>query len=211
MITDMQMPGIDGDMLVREIRKLRIAAELPIIMLTSIGMDRPPEGLEINAYLHKPAKSAQLYQTIVNILHGEYRMDSEILPPVGLHELTGSLKLLVVEDNKVNQKVTLSMLKKLGYSADLAQDGVEAIQKAGSTFYDLILMDIQMPRMDGLEATRQLIKKYGVGPRPKIIGMTAHAATEERDQGLSAGMDDYLTKPIQLVRLRALLRDFTPC
>ena len=208
MITDMQMPGMDGDMLVREIRKLRSTSELPVIMLTSIGLDRPPEGLDINAYLHKPAKSAQLYRTVVNILHSENIPVNYTAPADKLPGATALLKLLVVEDNKVNQKVAISMIEKLGYSADLAQDGIEAIEKAAKNSYDLILMDIQMPRMDGLEATRKLIENYGARPRPKIIGMTAHAATEERDRGLAAGMDDYLTKPIQLVRLRELLRDF---
>ncbi len=97
------------------------------------------------------------------------------------------------------------MLEKLGYAADLAQDGIEAIEMVQKNEYDLILMDIQMPRMDGLAATEKIIKHFTGRKRPLIIGITAHAANEERERGLAAGMDDYLSKPIQLVKLKEML------
>jgi two-component system, sensor histidine kinase and response regulator len=206
LITDMQMPGMDGAMLVKEVRKTRSPAQLPIIMLTSIGQDKPDKTLRLDSYLNKPVKPAQLHQNITNILHGDggnyTAVDKTIHPPFA----GGTLRLLVVEDNKVNQTVALRMLQKLGFSADLAGDGQEALTKTEQTEYDLILMDIQMPGMNGLEATLAIREKYKEQKqRPLIIGMTAHAANEERERGLAAGMDDYLTKPIQLVKLKEVL------
>jgi two-component system, sensor histidine kinase and response regulator len=175
-------------------------------VLTSIGQDKPDKSLQLDSYLNKPVKPAQLHQNIANILHGDggnYTAAGEIIhPPFA----GGTLRLLVVEDNKVNQTVALRMLQKLGFSADLAGDGQEALTKTEQTEYDLILMDIQMPGMNGLEATRAIREKYKEQKqRPLIIGMTAHAANEERERGLAAGMDDYLTKPIQLVKLKEVL------
>jgi len=204
LITDMQMPVIDGNMLVAEIRKQLPAKELPIIMLTSIGIGKQDLHLGLAAYLVKPAKSAVLYQSISDILAGGPR-------PVAADEPctradASLLSLLVVEDNMLNQKVALRMLANLGYSADLARDGIEALEKIAAKVYDIVLMDVQMPRMDGLTATREIHKRFAGGKRPVIIGMTANAADEERSNGLTAGMDDYLTKPIQLVTLREMLR-----
>ncbi|HPR83571.1 MAG TPA: response regulator, partial [Pontiellaceae bacterium] len=198
MISDMQMPSMDGTMLIREVRKFRPAHELPIIVLTSIGLEKPAEAMDISSYLVKPVKPALLYQNIANILQGEGGNYSEAVAVSAAQAVASPLQLLVVEDNQLNQKVALRMLSKLGYSADLAQDGVEAVEMTAVKSYDIVLMDIQMPRMDGLEATRQICNRSSGGPRPFIIGMTAHAAGEERARGLDAGMDDYLVKPIQL-------------
>ncbi len=208
MISDMQMPEMDGAMLIREIRTRRSAAELPVIVLTSLGLERPDEALDISSYLTKPVKPAQLYQNISNILQGEGGNYTEVVSTVRAQAAASPLKLLVAEDNPVNQKVALRMLEKLGYQADLARDGIEALEMAQKNKYDIVLMDVQMPRMDGLTATEELIRFFGNGKRPRIVGMTAHAANEERERGLAAGMDDYLTKPIQLVRLKEMLENF---
>jgi CheY-like chemotaxis protein/nitrogen-specific signal transduction histidine kinase len=205
MITDMQMPLMDGITLIREVRKHRSAQELPIIMLTSIGTDMPDTALDISSYLVKPAKSSMLYQNIANILSGEDGNYSEVVPVSVSQATASSLNLLVVEDNLLNQKVALRMLAKLGYNADLAHDGVEALEMVGKKTYDIVLMDVQMPRMDGLTATKEITKQFTGKKRPIIIGMTAHAANEERTRGLEAGMDDYLIKPIQLVKLKEML------
>jgi CheY-like chemotaxis protein len=205
MITDMQMPKMDGNMLIRAVRKHRSATELPVIILTSLGLEKPDEALDISAYLTKPTKPAQLYQNISNILHGGDGNYTEVVATVRAHATARPLKILLVEDNLLNQKVAIKMLEKLGYAADLARDGIEALEMAKTNPYDLILMDIQMPRMGGLTATEELIKHFGDKKRPLIIGMTAHAANEERERGLAAGMDDYLTKPIQLVKLKEVL------
>jgi signal transduction histidine kinase/CheY-like chemotaxis protein len=205
MISDMQMPKMDGAMLIREVRTHRNTTELPIIVLTSLGLDRPDDALDISSYLTKPVKPAQLYQNISNILQGDDGNYAAVVSKVHAQAAASPLNILVVEDNLLNQKVALRMLEKLGYQADLARDGMEALEMAQKNEYDIILMDIQMPRMDGLAATEELIKRFGNGKRPLIIGMTAHAANEERDCGLAAGMDDYLTKPIQLVKLKEVL------
>ncbi len=205
MITDMQMPVMDGAMLVKEVRKLRPAGELPIIMLTSVGTGKQDEALDLSSYLVKPAKSAVLYQNIANILHGEGGNYTEVIAAASAHAAASPLNLLVVEDNMLNQKVALRMLANLGYKADLARDGIEALEKIDTKVYDIVLMDIQMPRMDGLTATREIHKRYIGKKRPVILGMTAHAAEEERTRGLKAGMDEYLAKPIQLVKLKEML------
>ena len=205
MITDMQMPVMDGAMLIREVRKLRSAQELPVIMLTSIGLGKPEAALDISSYLLKPAKPSMLYQNIAGILHGNGGNCTEPVSVSPAQSADGSLKLLVVEDNQLNQKVALRMLTKLGYHADLARDGMEALEMTAARVYDIILMDVQMPRLDGLSATRELRKRADGGKRPVIIGMTAHAAEEERVRGMAAGMDDYLVKPIQLVKLKEML------
>ncbi len=205
MITDMQMPGMDGNMLVREIRKTRPSHELPVIILTSIGQEKPKVSLDIAAVLSKPTKPTRLHQHIENVLHG--------LPAVGVPQVSISakpiekteIKILLVEDNPTNQKVATLMLKKLGYTSDLASDGLEALEKIEATAYDIVLMDIQMPNMDGLTATTEVKKRLEGKPCPRIIGMSAHAADEERDRGLAAGMDDYLTKPIQMIKLKEML------
>ena len=205
MITDMQMPGMDGAMLTREVRKHRTAPELPIIMLTSIGLEKPDEALEISSYLNKPSKPAQLYANISNILQGRNGNYPELMAGIQPGAKTIPLRLLVVEDNLLNQKVVLRMLDKLGFCADLARDGVEALEKIESAEYDVVLMDIQMPRMDGLTATKEIIRRFEGRKRPLVIGMSAHAAEEDRLGGLAAGMDDYMTKPVQIVKLKELL------
>ena len=205
MITDMQMPKMDGIMLIDEVRQHRTATELPIVVLTSLGLEKPDEALDIAAYLTKPVKPAQLYQNISNILHGEGGNYTEVITTTRTQAAASPLKILLAEDNLLNQKVALRMLEKLGYAADLARDGVEAVEMAEKNQYDLILMDVQMPRMDGLTATEEIIRTFCNRKRPLIIGMTAHAANEERERGLAAGMDDYLTKPIQLVKLKEIL------
>ena len=208
MISDMQMPKMDGTMLIGEVRKHRSSAELPIVVLTSLGLEAPDEALDISAYLTKPTKSAQLYQNISNILKGESGSYAELITTVHKHKAVGELDILLAEDNLVNQKVAMRMFNKLGYEIDIANDGVEALEMLDKKVYDLVLMDVQMPRMDGLTATKEIIKLFEGKKRPRIIGMTAHAANEERERGMAAGMDDYLTKPIQLIKLKELIRSF---
>ena len=207
MITDMQMPKMDGTMLIAEVRKHRNAKELPIIVLTSLGLGKPDASLDISAYLTKPTKPAQLYQNISAILSGDDGSYTELVSTIKKQDTARPLNILITEDNLLNQKVALRMLDKLGYKADVANDGVEAVEMVEKKAYDLILMDVQMPRMDGLTATKAITKHFQgtTIKRPLIVGMTAHAAKEERERGMAAGMDDYLTKPIQLVKLKGVL------
>ena len=205
MISDMQMPEMDGQMLIREVRRQRSARELPVIVLTSLGLAQTDSSLEISAWLVKPAKPMQLYQQISAILHAG-KSDSEPEEPVLDEADSGSLNILVVEDNKLNQKVALRLLEKLGYGADVANDGLEALEMTGQAHYDVVLMDIQMPRMDGLTATQEIRKQFKGERRPLIFAMTAHATREDSERGMAAGMDDYITKPIQLVKLKKMLQ-----
>lgn len=206
MITDMQMPDVDGEMLIRQTREYRSAKELPVIILSSMGLKKPAPSLEVSAVLSKPAKPGKLYQYISNALFNKApRQDHS-----GAAAVTGSagvsaLKILLVEDTPANQKVALLMLKKLGYAPDLAVDGEDALNKTAATTYGLIFMDIQMPKMDGLTATREIKKRDKKAPI--IIGMSAHASDEERANGLKAGMDHYMTKPIKLLILKEMLSE----
>ena len=117
------------------------------------------------------------------------------------------LRILLAEDNVVNQKLALRLLQQMGYRADLASNGVEAIKSVERQIYDVVLMDVQMPEMDGLEASRRITAKWQTGQRPRIVAMTANAMQGDREECLAAGMDDYVTKPIRVDALvEALLR-----
>ena len=115
------------------------------------------------------------------------------------------LRILMAEDNVINQQVALSFLERLGYRADVAANGVEAIRAVERQPYDVVFMDVQMPEMDGLEATRQICARWAAGERPRIVAMTANALAEDREACLAAGMDDYLAKPIRVEELVAAL------
>ena len=111
------------------------------------------------------------------------------------------MRILLAEDNVVNQKLALRILQQMGYRADLASNGLEAVDSVARQVYDVVLMDVQMPEMDGLDATRAICARWPVGERPRIIAMTANAMQGDREECLGAGMDDYLTKPIRVDRL----------
>ena len=115
------------------------------------------------------------------------------------------LRILLAEDNVVNQKLALRLLQQMGYRADLASNGIEAIESVQRQTYDVVLMDVQMPEMDGLEASRQINARWQPTQRPRIIAMTANAMQGDREMCLAAGMDDYLTKPIRVERLVEVL------
>jgi len=115
------------------------------------------------------------------------------------------LSILLAEDNAVNQKLALRILQRLGYRADVAGNGLEVLQALQRQKYDVVLMDVQMPEMDGLEATRQILQRWPEGKRPRIIAMTANVMKEDQDACAAAGMDDYLSKPIQVDALMAAL------
>jgi CheY-like chemotaxis protein len=119
------------------------------------------------------------------------------------------LRILLAEDNVVNQKLALRLLQQMGYRADLASNGLEAVESVQRQPYDVILMDVQMPEMDGLEASRQITARWKSGERPRIVAMTANAMQGDREMCLAAGMDDYLTKPIRVERLVEALNDVT--
>ena len=214
-ILDMQMPEMDGLMLARKIEHENGKIDLPVVMLSSLGR---PEGegqdVEFAACLTKPVKASSLYDVLVGLFIEEE--DAETPEPPKRRDESAfdsqmaerlPLQILLVEDNLVNQKLALHMLERLGYRADLAADGLEALEALERQTYDVVLMDVQMPGMDGLEATRRIRRAIAPKVQPCIIAMTANAMKEDREKCLAAGMDDYLSKPIRVTELVTALTE----
>src|SRR5512132_1578554 len=213
-ILDMEMPEMDGVTLAEEIGRYRDARALPLLLLTSLGSREGVWGrVEFAASLTKPIKPSQLYDTLMNVLGatpaGVQAAASREEPVERLAERV-PLRILVAEDNVVNQQLALLVLQKLGYQAEVTANGLEALQALEREPYDVVLMDVQMPTMDGLEATRLIHQRWPEGRRPHIIAATASAMPEEREACLAAGMDDYLSKPIRVEELAAALRRCRP-
>jgi PAS domain S-box-containing protein len=213
-ILDMQMPEMDGATLAEEIRRYRDARELPLVMLTSLGSwGELRRGVEFAASLTKPIKPSQLYDTLMSVFGATPAGVQAPAPREGPVEQLAErmpLRILVAEDNVVNQQLALLLLKKLGYRADVTANGLEALQALKREPYDVVLMDVQMPTMDGLEATRRIRQRWLEGQRPHVIAATANAMREEREACLAAGMDDYLSKPIRMEELAAALSRCRP-
>jgi signal transduction histidine kinase/DNA-binding response OmpR family regulator len=206
-ILDMQMPEMDGIALAGEIRKTLDRATTPLILLSSLGR-REPESPEIfAASLTKPIKASRLYDAVVEVLApvSAAARDPVASPSGSRLADRHPLRVLVAEDNLINQKVAMSMLGRLGYRADLVANGLEAVEAVRRVPYDVVFMDLQMPELDGLGAMRQIIDEHPVGRRPRIVALTANAFDEDRDECLAAGMDDYLSKPLQKDTLEAAL------
>lgn len=205
-ILDMHMPEMDGVTLAREIRKMRA---FPMIMLTSLGWkDEVSDIALFSAFLTKPVKQSNLYDAVVNALvRGSAKIEAVAQEKQFDSELAAShpLRILLAEDNAVNQKLAIKMLERFGYRADVAGNGLEVLEALTRQFYDLVLMDVQMPEMDGLEATRQVRSKFRPVDQPRIVAMTANAMQGDREICLQAGMNDYISKPIQIKELRRVL------
>jgi PAS domain S-box-containing protein len=199
-ILDMQMPEMDGMMLAREIRRLPGEGQLPLVLLSSLGLrDVAAEKQLFAASLAKPVKPSQLFDVLATIFKDiEPPPTTKVRSPPVMAATAKTVRVLLAEDNLVNQKVALHMLAALGYRADLAANGLEVIEALDRQAYDVILMDVQMPEMDGLEATRRIIARQpDRAKRPWIIALTANAVQGDRDICLDAGMDDYISKPIK--------------
>lgn len=215
-ILDFEMPEMDGMILAQKIRSFREYQELPLILLTSIGhpelnsqLNNLTQNIKWASILNKPIKQSQLYDTMLEILndnsnlrvnlHSDYK--TSVYQPIASNI---RLKILVAEDNVVNQKVIANILKRLGYRADIVANGFEVLEALRRQSYDVILMDVQMPEMDGLTATRQICTLWGTrngefqGRKPRIVAMTANAMQGDREICLDAGMDDYLSKPVRV-------------
>jgi CheY-like chemotaxis protein len=206
-ILDMHMPEVDGLMLAKEIRKMPNGATLPLILFSSIGRHYVKEepGL-FAAVVSKPAKPSQLYDCLINVLSNSASpfVPTPSVPVETPQAVANPTRILLAEDNVVNQKVALHMLARMGCRADLAANGLEVLQAIERVDYEVILMDVQMPDMDGLDATRHIRASQKSGAnRPWIVALTANAMQGDREKCMEAGMDDYLGKPIKANELAA--------
>ena len=209
-VLDMMMPEMDGLALAGEIRSRRSAEELPLLLLTSLGRLPQAESSSLfSAQLAKPFKASQLYNTLVRLLTAG-AVEEEVEPVTDGKRARSKLRILLAEDNAMNQKVALRLLEQLGYRADVAVNGVEAIEALERQPYDVVLMDVQMPELDGLDATRQICERWPEETRPRIIAMTANALPEDREACFAAGMNDYVAKPIRAEELVAALKRVKP-
>jgi PAS domain S-box-containing protein len=209
-VIDLHMPELNGLELAREIRRCEV--ELPLVLLTSLGrVQDARSATEFAVQLTKPVKASQLYDAIVTALAG--RFPEAEAPPAAAEKgpvETASLRILLAEDNAVNQRLALLLLGKLGYDADVVSNGLEALEALERQDYDLVLMDVQMPELDGLETARRICARRPVERRPRIVAMTANVMQEDRDACIAAGMDGYVAKPIRPEELAAALAQARP-
>jgi len=208
-ILDLQMPEMDGVNLAAKIRRLPKLKRLPLVMLTSVSCPKESATLNLQACVNKPIKSSQLYDVLIKVFADcEIRMKNQAQLDINPNLAKQvSLKILVAEDNVINQKVALSMLKRMGYRPDIVSNGLEVLTALEQVAYDLVLMDVQMPEMGGLEATKHICEKYGkeLDRRPVIVAMTAGAMEGDREICLKTGMDDYISKPVTVQALQKIL------
>ncbi len=232
-VIDMQMPGMNGETLGLAVKSDAHIADTHLVMLTSMGIKtdfRRLKEIGFDAYLNKPARRKELKTALSRVLAKGGAAQSQSVEPHGsTHDIVGlfagsKARILLAEDNIVNQQVALGILKKLGLRADVVANGVEVIKSMEILPYDLILMDVQMPVMNGLEATRRIREieekrvllsadgniSQSVKSNVPIIAMTAHAIQGHREQFLAAGMNDYVSKPVSPQELADLLRKWLP-
>ncbi|MBE9041728.1 response regulator, partial [Oscillatoriales cyanobacterium LEGE 11467] len=213
-ILDMQMPKMDGLTLAAKIRQRPRGEKLPLVMLTSLGTsltELKRGDVEFAAFANKPIKQSQIYNILVGVCSGQ---------PISI-ERTGNstskldphlaqrlpLRILLAEDNVVNQKVATQTLARMGYRVDVVGNGIEVLDALQRLPYDVILLDVQMPVMDGLEAAQNICARWPDSGRPRLIALTANAMAGDREACLKAGMDDYISKPIRVEELvKALIR-----
>jgi CheY-like chemotaxis protein len=211
-VLDLMMPVMDGFDLAAEIRR-RVGGRLPLVMLSSVGheVNKDPRyvALEFAGHLVKPLKPAALRAELSRALGAAADADAGPSRRSGLPPELGRqhpLRILLAEDNAVNKELALKLLERMGYTADVAVNGAEALAAVENGTYDLVLMDVQMPEMDGLEATRQIVERIDAARRPRIVAMTANAMDGDRERCLEAGMQGYISKPIRTNELVEALR-----
>ena len=206
-IVDMHMPDMDGVALARAMQAIDPA--MPRVLFTSLGRREVSAPDLFRAMLAKPLRQSALFDCLMTLLaHGEEKPRTVAPAKPAIDPGMAArhpLRILLAEDNLVNQKLALRLLQQMGYRADVAANGVEAIEAVERQRYDVILMDVQMPEMDGLAATREIVRRWS--DRPRIVAMTANAMQGDREACLAAGMDDYVTKPIRVDALVAALAE----
>ncbi len=235
-ILDMQMPEMDGEMLGRTIRSDQKLHRTRLVMMSSVSMRGDAMRMKhigFSAYLTKPVRHGELYECLSMVMSGDdsgeivTRHQVRERPRTGIPDFSDSkARILLAEDNPTNQQVAMFMLKRLGLTADVVPNGAEAVRAVEQIAYDLVLMDVQMPEMDGLEATRRIRaaedRRQTPGARDQsqsdvsrharipVIALTARAMAGDREKCLNAGMDDYLAKPVQAISLEKILEKWLP-
>jgi signal transduction histidine kinase/DNA-binding response OmpR family regulator len=221
-LLDMQMPGMDGLELARTIKADPALAALPLVMLTSItqmGHEELVQQAGIAAYLTKPVRQSHLFDCLTLVkgmstpgVGASSQITQPVIDRYRLAQVKAQLqpRILVAEDNLINQKVAVRLLEKLGYRADVAANGQEVVEALRHTAYAAVLMDCQMPQMDGFEATVAIRQGEGSTRHTPIIAMTASAMQGDREKVLAAGMDDYISKPVNADDLASMLRRWIP-
>ena len=216
-LLDMQMPDMDGEATARAIKSDPELSAADVVILTSMGQRGDASKFEeigCAGYLLKPIRQQQLYDALLTILG----KNAPNMKPGQTHLITRHtlseqqhtrLNILLAEDNPVNRKLATTLLSKAGYPSDTVENGAQVLEALSQKQYDLVLMDIQMPEMDGLEATRQIRQTETNGRHTPIIAMTAHVMKGDRERCLEAGMDDYLAKPLEPEKLFALIEFWT--
>ncbi len=213
-ILDMHMPEVDGVDVGLQIRQHTSA---PLLMLSSVGRSEPKLKAHRDLFfacLRKPVKQSVLRETIITSLAGTLTQQNSAASVSPIRQIETSnewlpMRILLAEDNAINQKLACHMLEKMHYTCDVVLNGLEAVKAALDRPYDIVLMDVQMPEMDGLEATRQILRQCSPTRRPIIIAMTANAMEGDREMCLEAGMDDYISKPIKLKELKPMLNKWS--
>jgi CheY-like chemotaxis protein len=203
----MQMPGMDGLALARNINADPLLGGTRIILLTPIGKPIPPDELrmaKIGASCIKPVRQSALFESLAQVLARSVNV-IEPLSSLAIPKPLRKERILLADDNEINQRVALGNLRRLGYDADVAASGLEVLRALEEKGYDIILMDCQMPDLDGHEVTREIRRRKGGNHRVWIIAMTADVMTGIREKCLASGMDDYLGKPLRRAELNAAL------
>jgi len=221
-LLDYQMPGMDGEEVVKRLRADETSGHVPVVILSSVaylGRMKAFEEIGVDAYLSKPVKQSQLLDCMSIILGASGELgDRDTLQNRTIlteHSVVSTnfrkrVRLLLVEDNVVNQRVAIALLQKAGFRAEVANNGQEAVTALETMPFDMVLMDCQMPVMDGFEATRQIrAREAKEGGHIPIIAMTANAQKGDRERCLDSGMDDYLTKPVNVINLHRTLDHWT--
>ena len=216
-LLDMQMPEMDGLSLAQAIKSEPLLADMKLVIMSSLGQRPNLQALRANgveAFLMKPVKPSYLFDCLVTLMSGKESStvhSAENSPNISGQSpvKTKHRRVLLAEDNPVNQKIALRQLQKLGYSADAVANGAEAVMSLEMVHYDVVLMDCQMPEMDGFEATAAIREREGSERHTIIIAMTANALQGDREKCLAAGMDDYISKPTKQEDLGKLLATWT--
>jgi CheY-like chemotaxis protein len=209
-VVDMQMPGMDGEEVGRRVRAEPAWDGVKLVMMTSMGLRGDAarkKAIGFDVYLSKPVRAIDLRDSLAIALGGACEKRDEMLTRYSVAEARrASARILVAEDNAVNQKVAQGLLAKLGYRCDVVGNGVEAVKALESIPYDLVLMDLQMPVLNGFDATSAIRASRKIrNPAIPVIALTANAMEEDRQECLRAGMNDHLGKPITAKALEAML------